>query len=274
MVNVLAWFILAIFALVVLWAAHRLWVIATATITLWRTGTTDATTAGHGDTVAVDGQVFVDDPAPLADRVFDPTEGPVGAYIWRAWFSDSGRYTYDFDRGELRQGRNPFAAGVETGAFGVTTSGRDLSVALSWLDRSYDGEDLDGLEVGNPASNTSLPAFLTRYVYDSLYVSLDRLVADCDVDRLLDTVDLYRSDVQTDEFGIGARGIPAGQRLFVHGELRVENGTPTIVGTDETPLLISDEGRGGLKRELWWRAVKYAIALVGAAAAIAFFAPV
>ena len=104
-----------------------------------------------------------------------------------------------------------------------------------------------------------------------LYVSLESTVGDCSMDRLTDVVDLYRDDVAADEFNVESRAITAGQRLFVHGEVRVKNGEHTIVGTDETPLLVSETGREGLTRQLWWRALKYVLALLAATGLGALF---
>jgi hypothetical protein len=57
--------------------------------------------------------------------------------------------------------------------------------------------------------------------------------------------------------------VPEGRELFVHGELRVVDGQRTIVGTDETPLLLSDQGRDGLLRALWWQCLNYVVLIVG-----------
>lgn len=75
----------------------------------------------------------------------------------------------------------------------------------------------------------------------------------------------------TDQFNVESRGIRAGQQLFVCGELRVTDGEYTVVGTSETPLLVSDNGRKGITRQLRWRAVKYVLALLGATGLGALF---
>lgn len=261
MVGITQVIIGGVFAAVGVWAAHRLSVVANAALALRGISIDDATRLEDGQPVAVEGRVFVDEPAATADRLFDSTVDPVGAYVWQAWFQDTGRYTYDFDRGEFRQGRSTFASGIEAGQCGVTTGGRNLYVNFSWFREIYDTADLSELEVGDPASNTKLPTFLTRYVWDGLYVSLESTVGDCSMDRLTDVVDLYRDDVAAEEFGVESRAITAGQELLVHGELRRRDGEFTIVGTDETPLLVSDGGREGLARQLRWRGLKYALAL-------------
>ncbi len=260
-----------VFAVVGVWAVHRLTVVARAFFALRGTPTTDVADSTNDQPVAVEGSVFVDEPAGITERLFAPDVGTVGAYVWHAWFPDTGRYTYDFDVGEFRNGRNTFAAGLEVGQMGVTTGGQSLYIDFSWLRQVYDSDVLSELEVGNPARNAKLPTIVTRYIWDGIYVSLDSTAGDCSMDRLTDIVDLYRDDVETEEFNVESRGITAGQQLFVHGELRRRDGEYRIVGTDQTPLLISDTGREGLIRQLRWRALKYTVALLGAVALGALF---
>jgi hypothetical protein len=197
MVSITAVLLGGVFALAGVWAAHRLTVVANAALALRGTPTNDRTRLTEGQPVAIEGRVFVDE-----GRVFDSSVDTVGAYIWHAWFVYASRYTYDFDRGELRQGRNTFAPGLETGRFGVTVGGQTLSVELSWHDEVYDTTDLSELDVGNPKSNARLPTFVARYVWDGMYISLDSTVGDCSMDELTDIVDLYREDAETDEFNV------------------------------------------------------------------------
>ncbi|MFC7058930.1 GIDE domain-containing protein [Halovenus salina] len=206
------------------------------------------------------GQTFVEEPATAADRLF-PDAGDVGAYVWQAGFLSSGAYTYDTARNEFRQRRKPFASGVESGQFGVKSDRQRLYVNLDWLRERYDAPTLSGLEVGNPRGNLSLPALVTRYLFDSRFICLRSTVGEVAVDTLTDVVDLYRDDIHMDEFFIDARGVPVGKSLFVHGEVRMQDGRPTVIGTDETPLFISDRGKDGLTRMLRWTAAKYGLAL-------------
>ena len=265
MVSLVTLLVLGASAVIGFFAGRSLWEITRAGFTLRRAAPVTAG-ASTGDTVAATGTAFVDDTAPLADELFDDTDD-VGAYVWRAWFADAGRYTYDFDRGESRQGRNPFAAGIEAGRFGVDAADRELYVDPSWYDRSYDVDTLSELEVGNPVTNAKLPALFTRHVFDAAELSLAGTVADRSMAQLTDHVELYRADVAVDEFNVESRGVTAGASLFVAGELRVDAGEWTIVGTDTTPLLLSDEGPDSLRRRLWWRGLKNGLWLAGAATA-------
>lgn len=249
--------------------ASRLARVLGALVALWGVSPTESPTIADGEAVAVGGKAFVEEPATAADRLF-PDAGDVGAYVWQAGFLSSGAYTYDTARGEFRQRRKPFASGVESGQFGVESDRQRLYVDLDWLREQYDAPALAGLEVGNPRGNLSLPALLTRYLFDSRFVCLRSTLGEVAVDTLTDIVELYRDDVHTDEFFVDARGVPAGESLFVHGEIQMRDGRPTVVGTDETPLFISDRCKDGLTRALRWTAAKYglALAVVGALAVV------
>lgn len=255
-------------ALVGIVSLYKLSRVARAALALWSRSLDAPGTVTDGEVVAVEGEAVVDEPAPAADRLFDGDE-TVGAYLWRAQFTEAGNVTYDSDRGEFRQGRNTFASGVEAGRVDVTTGGRKLAVDPSWLREVHDAPALADIEVGNPARNVSLPVYFTRYVWDSAYAHLRATPGKCSGEELAEVVDLYREDVHTDGFAIDARGVADGRPLFVSGEIRVEDGRPTVVGTDETPLLLSDAGSDGLRRALLWRAARYiatALAMVGIAA--------
>lgn len=260
-----------VFATIGVWSIHRLAVVAKIAITLRKTPHNETVRFADGQTVAVEGPVFVDESAPVGDRLFDSEGTRVGAYLWQAWFPDSGRNTYDFDEGELQQGKNTFASGIEAGNVGVTTSGQTLYIDFSWLDELYDTDVLSELEVGNPVSNATLPTFVTRHIWDGSYITLTSAKGECSVDRLTDVVSVSRDDVATEEFTLEARGITEGHQLFVHGELRVTDGAYVISGSDSTPLLVADTGRQGLLRHLQWRALKYVLALLAAIALGALF---
>jgi len=45
------------------------------------------------------------------------------------------------------------------------------------------------------------------------------------------------------------------------GTVRIKDGRPTIVGTNDAPLLISATGRNGLRHQLIWAILKKALLL-------------
>ena len=271
MVGLIEGLLGVVLVLVILWALHRLSVIGKATLTLWRTPVDTGVQFEDGQQIALEGQVVVDEPARVAERLFDPTDRPVGAYIWHAWTPDTGRNIYDFDKDELRGGQNTFASGIEVGQVGITTDGHQLNINFNWFHDTYGPDTLSELDVGTPMSYAKLPTFMTRYLSDSIYISLESAIGECGINRLRDVLNIHNSDVSAEEFNIEARGITAGQQLFIIGELEESSGVYSLRGTDQTPLLISDTGREGLIKQLRWRALKYVLALVGAVGLFVLF---
>lgn len=249
-----------------LFAVARIWESVRVLATLRGNSPTGVSGATDGDVVTVEGRVFVEESPVAAERLFEDGSGRIGAYVWRMAFTEGGSYVYDDDRGSFRQARQAFASGVEAGEFGVAADGRRLHVDTSWLGRSHDTPELSAVEVGDPSGNVSLPSVVSRRVFDAPSVHLDGTHGECSVDRLTDVVDLYRDDVHTDEYHVETRGVPEGAELFVRGELRTDGGRATVVGTDETPLLLSDCGPDEMQRHLLWTAARrlFTVGLLGA----------
>jgi hypothetical protein len=238
--------LMAVLALVAAW---RLSSVLKALVALWRRPQAAETEITPDETVSVEGEAFVEEPAVAADRLFDDGPQDVGSYVWRAAFTSGGSYTYDSERGELRTVRRSFASGIETGRFGVSIGRTDLYVDPSWLSRSYDTEPLSEIRIGEHRSNVSLPLRLSQRLFDSPYLDLTT-VGECRSGELRDVVEVRIHDSRTDEFVVEGRGIPAGAQLFVSGTVRIEDGRPRMVGTGDAPLLISDTGRSGLRDRL------------------------
>jgi hypothetical protein len=252
--------LIAVLALV---AARRLSSVLKAFVALWRRPQVTETDITPNENASVEGKAFVEEPATAADRLFDNSVQSIGSYVWRAGFTSGGSYTYDFERGELRTVRRSFVSGIETGRFGVSIGNEDVYVDPSWLCRAYDSEPLSEVTIGEHRSNVSLPLRLSQRLFDSPYLNLTT-VGECRSGELTDIIEVRIHDDRTDEFVIEGRGIQAGVRLFVSGTVRVEDGRPTIVGTKDAPLLISDTGRSGLRNRLIWAILKktFLIALV------------
>jgi len=257
MVDLVRLAIGGVLAVVWLFVAVRLWESVRVLAWLRRRSTSTVSGSTDGDAVAVEGRVFVEDSPVAAERLFDDGDGRIGAYVWRLMFTEGGSYVYDDERGTFRQARQTFASGIESGTFGVAADGRRLHLDTGWLDRTHDGAELSDVEVGDPTANVSLPAVISRHVFDAPHVHLEGTRGGCSADRLATVLNFYRDDVDADEFHVEARAVPAGTKLFVRGELRVEGGRATVVGTDETPLLLSDQGRDEMQRQLLWTALKH-----------------
>lgn len=249
--------IIAVLAVVAVW---RLSGTLKAFIALWRRPQATERDIDVGKTVSVEGTAFVDEPAIASDRLFDNDHRNIGSYVWRATFTKGGHYTYDFERGEFRTARRSFTTGIETGRFGISVGDTDVYVDPSWLCRAYDSEPLSEVTVGEHRSNVSLPLRLSQRLFNSPYLNLTT-VGECQSGQLTDILDVRIHDNRTDEFVVEGRGIPAGVELFVSGTVRNEDGRLTIVGTENDPLLISDTGRNGLRRQLIWAMLKNTLLL-------------
>lgn len=243
-----------IFVLIIV-AAWRLSGVLKALVALWRRSQATEAAITPDETVAVEGKAFVEEPPIAADRLFNNSPQNIGAYVWRAAFMSGGSYTYDSERGELRTVRRSFASGIETGLFGVSLGNKEVYVDPSWLAQAYDAEPLSEITIGEHRSNVSLPLGLSQRLFDSPYLHLNT-IGECRSSELTDIVEVRIHDNRTDEFAVEGRGIPARTQLFVSGTIRIENGNPTIVGTEDAPLLISDSGRRGLRNQLIWKMAK------------------
>jgi hypothetical protein len=250
--------LIAVLALVTVW---RLSSTLKALIALWRRPQATEADLASEETVSVEGTAFVEEPAIATDRLFDNDLGNIGSYVWRAAFMKGGHYTYDFERGEFRTARRSFASGIETGRFGISIGSKNVHVDPSWLCQAYDCESLSEVTVGEHRSNVSLPLGLSQRLFDSAYLNLTP-VGECQSKQITDVLDVRIHDNRTSEFVIEGRGIPAGVDLFVSGTVRIEDSNPTIVGTEDAPLLISDTGRSGLRRQLIWVILKKTLLLV------------
>lgn len=250
--------VIAVLALIVVW---RLFSVLRALIALWRRPQATATSLIPEETVSVEGTTFVEKSPIATDRLFDTDPRDIGSYVWRASFIIFGQSTYNFKHGEFRDVRRSFASGIETGRFGISTESKEIHVDPSWLCQAYDAESLSEVTIGEHRSNVSLPLGLSQRLFDSPYLNLTT-IGECQSDQLTDILDVRIHENRTHEFVVEGRGIPAGVELFVSGTVRIADGRPTIVGTEDAPLLISDTGRSGLRRQLIWAMLKKTLLLV------------
>lgn len=72
----------------------------------------------------------------------------------------------------------------------------------------------------------------------------------------------FDGSVRHAEFVIDTRGVPADKQLFVSGTVEIQDGEPTIVGTNDAPLLVSNTGPKGFRNQLLRRVVKQTVLLV------------
>ncbi|UVE50187.1 hypothetical protein KU306_14980 [Haloferax larsenii] len=224
----------------------------------------ESPTIVDGERVTVEGDVTVDEEAPASDRATDGLSAPVGMYVWQAAFPRSGQKVIDFENRTTRQARATFASGVEFGSFTVATENGELRVDPEWLRDTHDADQLAEVRpVGFLPSRT-----WHVYLWNSPYVQLADHSTELPLERLRGVIDDDPDiDLKNDYFL--SKAVPEGTQLTVHGELSVDAGTPTIRGSEKTPLFLSDGGVDAIRRSLRGRALTYGVYLALAAAATA-----
>lgn len=244
------------FSLVALYHTYRLMTVLRLYHSLPASASDTAPAIADGEPATVKGTISVNEPAPASERVTDRRESPIAMYVWGAAFeSANGRNRIDFGEREIKQSTSTFASGVEYGSFAVRAGGTDVQVDPSWLRDAYDAEKLSNLQ---PTGVNSSHAW-EMYLCESPHVHLNDHHWEMSLERLRDVVDVAGSDLSFDDYLVRSKAVPEGSQLTVHGELSVEGGTPTIEGTDDTPLVVADGGVDGVRRDLRWTALKYVV---------------
>lgn len=218
-----------------------------------------------GEPAALEGSVEVDDPADAADRAVD-ADAPVGAYVWRARFPAGGR-KYDRETGELNEKQQTFASGIETGTVEVVDGGRSVELDPEWLVETHDGSTLSEVSVDGTKTNR----YLRHFLWTSPYVHLTDTVTEGRLDRMAGAIARHDGDADLERHAFDAKAVTDGQTLAVRGEVRLEQGDPVLRGTDDTPLVVSDEGFDALAADLKRRVLKNVAFTLPAPVVAAFF---
>mgnify|MGYP000362661741 CR=1 FL=1 len=200
-----------------------------------------------GEQTALTGELVVEKPVATGEAAVETPDRPVGAYLWRARFPDNtnGDLTIS-EWGWERQHWHTFASGLETGRVAVATDGRTVRLDPSWLREATDADPLEGLEIGGITKRDRLSV----YLWDSWYTYLRDRTTHRSLRRFAGTVRRHNADVDLDRYLLEARPLLEGTTVSVSGELQVDQGEPVLRGTDESPLLLTDQGFDGHRRWL------------------------
>ncbi|MFW5956380.1 MAG: hypothetical protein ACOCQY_03145 [Halorhabdus sp.] len=207
----------------------------------------------EGERVALTGELIVEDPVETGQAAVPDADRPVGAYVWRARLPDNtnGDLTIE-DWGWERQHWHTFASGIEYGRVSVAADGRTVPIDLSWFETAIEADALSDLELGG-ITNTER---LSTYLWDSRYHYLRNRTEHRSFRWFAAYVQRHNDGVDLDRYLLEARPLIDGHTVSVSGELRIEAGQPILCGTDETPLLISDQGFDGHRRWLRQQALR------------------
>lgn len=213
-----------------------------------------------GEPAAVTGELVVEEPVEAADAVVPDADRSIGASLWRARFPDNTNSDLTIEeRGWERQHWHTFAAGIEWGRFGVAVEDRTVRIDPTWLREATETKPLAELEIGGIMKQDRFSV----YLWDSWYTYLRNRTEHRSVRRFADHVRRHNDGVDLDRYLLEARPLLEGTTVSVSGELRVEQGEPVLRGTDEVPLLLTDQGFDGHRRWLRRQALRRGAFVVG-----------
>jgi hypothetical protein len=214
-----------------------------------------------GETVAVEGTVNVDDQPPLSGSLPIEAERPVGAYVWRLKESESGEYNLDADEAGADMNLITYASGFEFGTVRIDDGRRTVHIDMDWLTETHDSADIETV-----SRDWRVSTLLSKRSWISPYIHLRDHWA---VSPVADVDDIPGADAageSPDDEYFEVKAILDGGTLAVRGEVAVDGGVPVLRGSDETPLLLSDQGFASFGGRLRRQVLKYGLASGGFAA--------
>ena len=210
-----------------------------------------------GETVAIEGTVNVRNSPPLSDSFRVDEEGAIGAYVWRLKETESYNYNLDAEEPGADMNMVTYASGIESGTFTVDDGQREIRIDTDWLATAHDSADITTV-----SPEWTVSTLLSKRSWRSQYIHLEdhRIVS-----SIADVKDLFGADAaeSLDDGYFEAKAILGGERLAVRGEVTVDRGTPVLQGTDETPLVLSDQGFDEFRSSLRRQVLKYGLASGG-----------
>lgn len=147
----------------------------------------------------------------------------------------------------------------------MVDGGREIRVDPSWLAATHDSTELSTFSLDGVQSSTPL----SSRTWKSPYVHLADCRSEVTFEAVADIITTDETDADPAEHYLESKAIPEGERLSVRGEVRVEQGEPVIRGSEETPLVLSDQGFDGLGSDLRTRVAKYGLISLGTLATAA-----
>lgn len=219
-----------------------------------------------GEPVAIEGELIVEEAVETGDLAVDGVDSPVGAYVWRARYSDKSGPNGKFENlGWEKPAWNTFASGIEWGRFGIDAGDKTILVEPGWLREQYDSKLLGDLVAGGINKNDRLSV----YLWESWYLFLRDHTSHLPLERFEGIVQRHNDRVHLDRYLFESRLLVEGMTVNIRGEGHIEQGESVIRGSDEIPLVISDQGFDAHRRRLTKQAIRK-----GAIATFVLFVPI
>lgn len=201
----------------------------------------------EGEPIALTGELVVEEPVSMGVVAVEDTDQDVGAYLWRARFPDNTNSDLTIEEwGWERQRWHTFASGLESGRFGVEADGQTVRIDPDWLRTTTGSDSLSQLEVGGIMKRDRFSTSL----WDSWHTYLRNRTEHLSLRRFAGHVQRHNDSIDLDRHLLEARPLLDGSSVSVTGELDIEQGEPVLRGTDDVPLLLSDQGFDAHRRWL------------------------
>ncbi|MFH5797618.1 hypothetical protein [Haladaptatus sp. CMAA 1911] len=218
-----------------------------------RSGTyTEKQITDTGDTVLLRGDITVDSPPEGSTQLFPAYNPAVGAYLWRISHSDN-LYVIDLKDRTISRTKVGYESGIECGEFSITTNEGTAKIDPTWLIRTHNTIPLSEATISTIPRTISV----SPSMWSSPYIHLTSTET---VHEIEDVIDLIESKGdRARQYYVQAKPIENGTTLTVYGNLRIEDGTPVLYGTDALPLAVTDQESTEFRRYLTRRLVKYGV---------------
>ncbi|WP_423744821.1 hypothetical protein V5735_01915 (plasmid) [Haladaptatus sp. SPP-AMP-3] len=213
---------------------------------------TEKQIADTGDSVVLRGDVTVDSPPEGSIQLFPAYKPAVGAYLWRISHIDN-LYVIDLEDRTISRAKVGYESGIEYGDFSITTKEGTAKIDPTWLIRTHNTIPLSEATISTiPRTISFSPS-----MWSSPYIHLRSTET---VHEIEDVNDLVKSkDDGARQYYVQAKPIESETTLTVYGNVRTEDETSVLYGTDASPLAITDQEPEEFRRYLTRRLVKYGV---------------
>ncbi|WP_264780696.1 hypothetical protein [Haladaptatus sp. T7] len=214
---------------------------------------TEKQIADTGDSVVLRGDITVDSPPEGSAQLFPAYNPTVGAYLWRISHSDN-LYVIDLKNRTISRAKVGYESGIEYGDFSITTKEGTAKIDPTWLIRTHNTIPLSEATISTiPRTISFSPS-----MWSSPYIHLTSTETEHTIEEVLDLIG--SKDVGgSHQYYVQAKPIESETTLTVYGNVRTENGTSVLYGTDASPLAITDQEPEEFRRYLTRRLVKYGV---------------
>lgn len=255
-------FVLVVFAFLMLVASIHGYRTLTALLVIRALPSTDTDKSSivNGEPAAITGELVAEEPVETGDAAVENVDHPVCAYVWRTRLPDNTNSKLTIsDWGWERQNWHTFASGIEWGRFCVDVDGQKVRIDPTWLDKTTNSDTLEDLELGGITSTQRFSVNL----WNSWYTYLRNCIEHRSLSRFAGLVQRHNDSVNLDRYLLEARPLFEGTTVNISGEIHVDQGEPILQGTDENPLLLSDQGFNGHRSWLWQQVLRKGILVSG-----------